>query len=102
MNANIFAYVVIIICAFWVFFDAINHRIGPYRVEVNGKIKIKGISPIFWGILTLAFFIIAFPYYLFRRKTLIENAKDAPVNTDKSLGIIILIILSALILYYSK
>ncbi|TDB43267.1 hypothetical protein [Photorhabdus luminescens] len=97
MDSDYFFTLVPIACSFWVFFDACHNRIGPYHDEQQ---KIHGRSPIWWGTLTLFLTIIFFPLYLIRRKTLLAVAQDNPVKSDKSLGILILSILSGLFIWY--
>lgn len=86
-----------IICAFWVFIDACNNHIGVYRDEQQ---KIHGRSPIWWGVVTLLLVFIFLPYYLIERKSMLEKAKTNPVSSDKSIGILILLVLSGILFWY--
>lgn len=100
MLGSIFVDVLVIICAFWTFFDAANHKIGV-RVLQDGfyKGQKRGFHPVVWAI--GAIFILPFVIYLFQRKSLITAAQQNPADTDKSLGFIILLILIAVITIYS-
>jgi hypothetical protein len=92
--------VVIVVCVFWVFFDAANNKIGTY-VVTDGIQKgyRKGLHPVIWGILCLLIF--PFFLYLFRRSSLISTAKNNPAETDKSKGFIVLFVLVAMLLLYN-
>lgn len=102
MIGGIFINLVIIVCCFWVFFDAANNHIGMHTVKdgVNKGYR-SGLSPIVWGASSL--FVFPFFIYLYRRKTLLSIAKEYPVQTDKSTGfIIVFLIVSAVMIYSFK
>ncbi|CAM3719703.1 MULTISPECIES: hypothetical protein [Xenorhabdus] len=86
-----------IAAAFWVYFDAYHNRIGTYRDELN---RLRGHSPVWWGTLTLLLLIIFLPLYLIQRKALLEIAKEHPANSDMSIGILVMSILSGLMIWY--
>ncbi|CDL79746.1 hypothetical protein [Xenorhabdus cabanillasii] len=85
-----------IAAAFWVYFDAYHNRIGTYRDELN---RLRGHSPVWWGACTLLLLIVFFPLYLIRRKTLLAMAQKYPANSDKSIGILVMSILSVLVIW---
>ncbi|CAM3279080.1 hypothetical protein; putative membrane protein [Xenorhabdus nematophila ATCC 19061] len=95
--SSIFFTLIPIAAAFWVYFDAYQNRIGTYRDELN---RLRGHSPVWWGALTLLLLIVFLPIYLIRRKTLLEIAKEHPANSDKSIGILVISILSVIIFWY--
>ncbi|HEJ9179942.1 TPA: hypothetical protein SML65_004289 [Serratia marcescens] len=100
MAGVIFVNLVIIVCAFWVFNDAANHKVGVYKIkEGHSKGYSAGLSPIVWGVGSL--FIFMFFIYLVRRKALITSAIDNPVDTDKSTGFIILFLITSALLMFS-
>jgi len=100
MAGVIFINLVIVVCAFWVFNDAANHKIGVYKIkEGNSKGYSTGLSPIVWGAGSLLIF--TFFIYLVRRKSLITLAQDNPVDTDKSTGFIILFLIVSGLLMFS-
>lgn len=94
---------VIVVCAFWVFYDAANNKIGVYKIKDGvSKGYSAGLSPIVWGVGSALTLIMLF-IYLLRRKSLIAKAKENPVETDKSIGfIIIFLIMSALLIFSFK
>lgn len=100
MAGVIFIDFIIVTCAVWAFSDAIRNNIGSYTIEdgINKGYK-NGLSPIVWGIGSL--FILPFIVYIFRRKSLISQAKEHPVKTDRSLGFIVLFIVTAALLMFS-
>ncbi|WP_262032684.1 hypothetical protein [Serratia liquefaciens] len=100
MAGSIFIDLVLIVCSFWAFIDAASNRVGSYKISdgINKGYK-NGASPVVWGI--GSFFLIPFVIYLFRRKKLIEDAKENPVDTDKSRGFIIIFIVVAAIQLYA-
>lgn len=99
MTGGIIINAILIVCVFWVFFDAANNNIGTFIVSDGiQKGYRKGLHPVSWALLSM--FIIPFFMYLIRRKALKELAKENPVITDKSISFIILLILvSAWTLY---
>ncbi|HFS8942377.1 TPA: hypothetical protein ACH1TP_002917 [Enterobacter roggenkampii] len=99
MAAGVIIDVVLLICVFWVFFDAANHHIGSYVVSDGiQKGYRKGLHPVVWAVLSI--FVLPFILYLVRRKSLLNTAKMHPATTDKSVGFIILLLLvSGLVLY---
>lgn len=100
MAGVIFINLVIVVCAFWVFNDAANNKIGVYKIKDGvSKGYSTGLSPIVWGAGSL--FIFMFFVYLLRRKSLIAAAKENPVKTDKSTGFIILFLLVSALLMFS-
>ncbi|SUY91404.1 Uncharacterised protein [Klebsiella pneumoniae] len=100
MICSILIHAVLVVCAFWVFYDCVEHKIGIYSPVVGvDKGYRKGMSPIIWGI--SCFFIVPFFIYLFMRKSLIQRAIDNPAQTDKSMGFIILFILISVLTVYS-
>ncbi|HCR2154484.1 TPA: hypothetical protein OND32_002410 [Enterobacter asburiae] len=100
MAGSIFIDLIIVSCSLWAFSDAIRNDIGAYTIEdgINKGYK-NGISPVVWGVGSL--FVLPFIIYVFRRKSLISQAKDHPVKTDRSLGFIILFLVTASLLMFS-
>lgn len=77
------------ISALWVYIDATNNKIG----KIPDRKSFSNLSAGGWSIVTLGLWIIAFPTYLIKRKSLLELAKSHPVEVKfKPLKIIILII----------
>lgn len=100
MAGGVLIDIVVIICVFWVFFDAASHKIGSY-VVADGIQKgyRKGLHPVAWAI--LSFLILPFFFYLLKRKSLLETAKENPAVTDKSISFIILLLLASAWILYS-
>ncbi|MEW8796916.1 hypothetical protein AB2523_25090 [Klebsiella michiganensis] len=100
MIGGILVNFIVVVCCFWVFFDAASNKIGMHKVKdgVNKGYR-SGVSPIVWGAGSL--FIIPFFIYLFRRKTLLSIAKENPVITDKSTGFIIMFLIVSIVMLYS-
>jgi hypothetical protein len=57
MIGGIFINLVIVVCCFWVFFDAANNHIGMHTVKdgVNKGYR-SGLSPIVWVLVLYLFF----------------------------------------------
>ena len=62
--------------AVWVYLDATKHKIG----KISGGKGLFNMSAGAWGIVTLLLWIIGFPSYLLKRKSLAEQAKIHPVE----------------------
>lgn len=97
MDSDSFITLLLIAAGFWVYFDAYNHNIGSYR---DDKGKMRGCSPVFWGVLTLLVCVITLPVYLINRKKLLLNAAEHPASSDKSIGILIMVAISWFIVWY--
>ncbi|EOF5041032.1 TPA: hypothetical protein ACS8CD_003667 [Providencia alcalifaciens] len=97
MDSDLLITLTIIGCSWWVYFDASSHQIGSYRDELN---RVRGWSSISWGIGSLILFVIFFPLYLIRRKTLLKIAEKHPAKSDKSLGILVIAMISVFLLWY--
>lgn len=97
MDSDIFFTLIPIVAGFWVYFDALSNRIGSYRDEKN---KLQGHSPVWWGVLTILLVIITLPLYLFLRKGLLKTAEEHPANSDKSIGLLVMIIASGIVIWY--
>ena len=66
----------IVVSWVWVYFDATRNKIG----KVGDDIGIFNMHAGAWAIATIGLWIIAFPAYLIKRKSLIEKAKLNPVE----------------------
>ncbi|AYA40566.1 hypothetical protein HZS38_09225 [Xenorhabdus nematophila] len=97
MDSDFFFTLMLIAAAFWVYFDAYQNRIGTYRDELN---RLRGHSPVWWGVCTLLLLIVFLPIYLIRRKTLLAMAQKYPASSDKSIGILVMSILSAFVIWF--
>lgn len=97
MDSDLLITLAIIGCSWWVYIDASNNQVGSYRDELN---RVRGWSSISWGIGSFVLFIIFFPLYLIRRKALLKIAKEHPANSDRSIGILIMAVLSVFVLWY--
>lgn len=64
------------ISAIWVYYDAKKHKIG----KVPGKKGLLNMSAGGIAGATLLLWLLAFPLYLYKRKELIEQAKEHPVE----------------------
>jgi len=74
LNAIIVA--VVAVSAVWVYLDATKNKIGKIP---DGK-GMFNMSAGAWGVVTLLLWIIGFPAYLIKRGTLIEKAKENPIE----------------------
>ncbi|WP_336845230.1 hypothetical protein [Providencia rettgeri] len=86
-----------IVASFGVFFDASYHHIGVYRNRLN---HLKGHSPLFWGLVTLLFWVFFLPLYLFRRKKLLVAAQLYPVKKSPNVGFLVMVAASLLLMWY--
>lgn len=64
--------------AVWVYFDATKNKIGKIQDEKG----IFNMSAGAWAIVTLFLWIIAFPSYLIKRSSLIDKAKENPIDVN--------------------
>lgn len=97
MDSDFFYTLIPIAAGYWVYFDAYSHRIGTYRDERG---QIRGNSPVWWGVLTLIICILMLPMYILDRRRLLAVAKEHPADSDKSIGILVMTIVSGLIVWY--
>ncbi len=98
MSDYVFFSLIGVVAGLWIFWDASRNNIGRYRDSFNAA---QGYSPIIWGLLTLIFWIIILPIYLFRRWGLLEAAKVHPVKGNKGLGLLVMVVASCLLIWYS-
>ena len=68
--------------AVWVYFDATKNKIGKIPDEKG----IFNMSAGAWAIVTLFLWIIAFPSYLIKRNSLLNKAKEKPVDVTERSG----------------
>lgn len=71
---------VVIACGIWVLFDTRKHKIG--KTEGGGLFNMSAPQ---WGVATVALWIVGFPAYVIKRRSLIERAASQPVEPG-SLG----------------
>lgn len=69
---------VITLSSIWVYFDATSNNIGRVP-EVKGFTNLSAGA---WALTTLFIWIIAFPLYMYKRKSLIETAKESPITVN--------------------
>lgn len=90
----------IVVSWVWVYFDATSNKIG----KVGDDIGIFNMHAGAWAIATVCLWVVAFPAYLIKRKSLIEKAKLNPVEPVgrqiklvalAAFGVAVLIILGA-------
>lgn len=90
----------IVVSWVWVYFDATSNKIG----KVGDDIGIFNMHAGTWAIATICLWVVAFPAYLIKRKSLIEKAKSNPVEPVgrqiklvalAAFGVVVLIILVA-------
>ena len=74
---NVIIVSVIVCTAIWVYLDATKNKVG----KVEGAGGMFNMSAGAWSIVTLLLWIIGFPAYLIKRGSLIERAKEHPVET---------------------
>lgn len=75
---NIALTLLIVASGVWVYFDATSNKIGKI-VEEKGIFNMHAGA---WAIVTLGLWVVAFPAYLIKRKSLIEKAKSNPVEPE--------------------
>ncbi|EPW8573138.1 hypothetical protein ACSBQN_12955 [Morganella sp. B601] len=97
MDSDLFFILLPVAAGFWVYFDAHSHHIGSYRDDAG---KMRGCSPVFWGVMTQLVCIITLPVYLIIRKKLLQTAAKHPASSDKSIGILIMAAVGGFILWY--
>lgn len=67
---------VVVVSAIWVYWDATQSKIG----KIAGAGGMFNLSAGAWAVVTLLLWIIGFPAYLVKRGSLIEQAKENPVE----------------------
>lgn len=99
MNSNAYYLfdVASIVASLGVFIDASRHRVGQYLDDTG---VLRGHSPLLWGLLTLIFWVFIFPLYLFRRKKLLDAARNYPVKGNKTRGLFVMIVASIFLMWY--
>lgn len=98
MSDYVFFSLIGVVAGLWIYFDATRQQIGRYRDSFNSA---QGFPPLLWGILTLLFWLLVLPIYLFRRRGLMDAAKIHPVKSNKWIGFLVMIIASILVVWYS-
>lgn len=73
---NLCVVVLVVLSGIWVYWDATEQKIG----KIPTIKSMFNISAGGWAIVTLMLWIVAFPAYLIKRKSLIEIAKSQPVE----------------------
>lgn len=73
---NLSIVVLVVLSGIWVYWDATERKIG----KIANLKSMFNISAGGWAIVTLMLWIVAFPAYLIKRKSLIEIAKSQPVE----------------------
>ena len=73
---NVAIIVVIAASSVWVYLDATNYKIG----KIPDRTGMFNLSAGHWGTVTLLLWIIGFPAYLIKRNSLIEIAKEHPID----------------------
>ena len=74
---NLIIVSIAVVSAIWVYLDATKNKIG----KIQGKKGIFNMSAGAWGTVTLLLWIIGFPAYLIKRKSLIEKANENPIES---------------------
>jgi len=73
---------IIVASAIWVYLDATKNKIG----KVPGAKGMFNMPAGAWAVVTLLLWIIGFPAYLVKRGSLIERAKESPVEVSGRSG----------------
>lgn len=79
--------------AVWVYFDATKKNIGKIPDEKG----LFNMSAGAWSIVTFLLWIIAFPSYLIKRKSLLQKAKEKPVRVTGRSGKLVALSLLAIL-----
>ena len=84
----------IVLCSFWVVYDASKHKMGASESNTVNPFKI--------GVGCLLLFPFCFPYYLFKRKVLIQRSTLNPISeADKSSGIIGFVLALVVVIFFA-
>lgn len=89
---NFVFFIVVILSSVWVYYDATQNCIG----KIQGAKGMFNMSAGSWCVVTLFLWIIGFPAYLLKRKSLIEQAKENPVQYSQVKRAVVFIILAAI------
>ena len=73
---NLIVVVLVVLSGIWVYWDATEQKIGK-MANIKSMFNISAGG---WATVTLMLWIVAFPAYLIKRKSLIEIAKSQPVE----------------------
>lgn len=73
---SIIVVVIVAITSVWVYLDATKNKIGKI-VDEKGMLNLPAAQ---WAIGSLMLWIVVFPAYVLKRKSLIEKAKGSPVE----------------------
>ncbi|HKE39034.1 MAG TPA: hypothetical protein VKG21_04265 [Casimicrobiaceae bacterium] len=84
---------IVVACSLWVYWDASGRKVG----KVPGVGGMFNMSAGAWSVVTMFFWIIAFPAYLVKRSALIERTKEQPVEvTGRIFKMVILAVIGSL------
>ncbi len=85
-------------CAVWVYWDATQKNIG-YNPKQSGLLNnAAGL----WASLTLLFFVLGLPLYIYLRHRLIKNAQYYPIHTSgRTVKLIIIVVIGCWSVYLS-
>jgi hypothetical protein len=87
---------VVAVSALWIYLDATTHQIGKLTKEQGGQ-GFLNLSAKGWGWCTLLLWIVGLPAYILKRNTLIERAREYPVNvTNRTAPAVTLAVVGAL------
>jgi len=79
---NVIIVAIVVASAIWVYLDATKNKIG----KVKGSGGMFNMSAGAWSVVTLFLWVIGFPAYLIKRGSLIEKAKETPVEVTGRTG----------------
>jgi len=72
---------IIAVSSVWVYIDATNNKIG----KIPEQKSFFNLHAGGWAVVTILLWIVAFPAYLIKRKSLIELAKEQPIEVSNPL-----------------
>ena len=75
---NLIVTLLVVASSIWVYWDATSNKIGKYS-DAKGMFNMSAGA---WAVVTLLLWIIVFPAYLIKRSSLIEKAKDSPIDVS--------------------
>lgn len=69
----IYAFIIILISAIWIYTDAKKYGLGPAPGEKQELGQIRTWTPGTWAILVIIFWIVFFPLYLWKKDDLVKK-----------------------------
>lgn len=89
---NFVFFIAVVLSGTWVYYDATKNNVGKIKNE-KGMFNMSAGS---WCVVTLFLWIVGFPAYVLKRKSLIIQAKESPVQYSQVKRTVVFVVLAAI------